>query len=196
MTKALFAALAIVCAAAAAQAEVYRWTDAHGVTHYTSDINQVPASQRDLARRSVPYGRGSLQRIGASEQSDASAPAAPVRSGAAASPSSTTAAKAAPASPGASGSEESFDGKSEAQWRDEAAKARDRLTRAEASAEHCKNDTYRASSRASRKKIEEGQSELAGCERIAAEAESARQALDAFEERAHAAGVPPGWIRE
>jgi hypothetical protein len=185
MTKAVLLVLALTGAAAAARADVYRWTDAHGVTHYTSDINHVPASQRELARRTVPSGRGSVLRIGSGHPS-AGAPAEP-----AASP-SATAASAPPASAG----EESVDGKTEAQWRNEASLARSRLERAEASAEHCKGDTFRASARSGHAQYEEEKTEADGCERIRAEAEGARQALEQLEERAHVDGVPPGWLRE
>jgi clan AA aspartic protease (TIGR02281 family) len=34
-----------------ASAEIYRWTDAEGQVHFTSDLGQVPAAQRPAARR-------------------------------------------------------------------------------------------------------------------------------------------------
>lgn len=164
--------------AASAHAELYRWTDARGITHYTSDINQVPASQRELARKTVPSGKGSLQRIGA--------PAA--RSGAAQEP-------AAPASPRRA-TDDLVDGKDEAQWREEATRLRARVALHAGPAERCQGDRLRLHARSSRAQIEEETAEAKGCERTARELALAQRMLSDFEERAHRLGVPPGWIRE
>ena len=55
------AALALAVAGAA-RGEVYRWTDAEGRLHFTGSLDQVPAAQREAARRGAEArsaGRGS-----------------------------------------------------------------------------------------------------------------------------------------
>jgi clan AA aspartic protease (TIGR02281 family) len=49
------AALALVAAGLSgpARADIYRWTDAEGRTHYTQDLSQVPAAERAEAERSA-----------------------------------------------------------------------------------------------------------------------------------------------
>lgn len=41
--------LVTVLVAVGAQADIYRWTDARGVVHFTQDLSQVPAGQRQAA---------------------------------------------------------------------------------------------------------------------------------------------------
>jgi len=60
-----------------AVAEIYRWTDAEGRLHFTQDLNQVPADQREQARTHADEDRpGALQLY---EAPDRSAPARTVR---------------------------------------------------------------------------------------------------------------------
>jgi clan AA aspartic protease (TIGR02281 family) len=44
-------ALLVLATAGSAPAEVYRWTDAAGRMHFTDSLDQVPAAQREAARR-------------------------------------------------------------------------------------------------------------------------------------------------
>jgi hypothetical protein len=163
--------------AAAASAEIYRWTDAAGVTHYTTDINQVPPAQR--AGASAPRGAGSLQRVEAKPR-----------------PQAVPAALAAPAAASRAPSEDAIEGKSESEWRSEAERLRKRVAFYEPIAERCQGDTLRISARSDGDQIREEREEAEACERSRAELESATRQLADFEERAHRAGVPPGWIRE
>ncbi len=58
---ALAASLAVPAAPAApAGAEIYRWRDAQGNEHFTTDLNQVPPDQRDAAARGRPSRGGSI----------------------------------------------------------------------------------------------------------------------------------------
>ena len=45
----MLVALAAVLAAAPAAAQLYRWTDADGIVHYTADINAIPPAYREAA---------------------------------------------------------------------------------------------------------------------------------------------------
>lgn len=170
-------ALVAAAIALSASAEIYRWTDANGVVHYSSDIQQVPAGQRDLARASVRTGKGSLQRI---ESSAASRP--------------SVAAAAAP--PAALASEDVVEGKTEAQWRDEATRLRARIALYAPAAERCEGDRFAWSRDDGGDEYREEQAEAEACRQTALEFELAKKQVVDFEERAHRAGVPPGWIRE
>lgn len=163
--------LLAVLVAAPAAGELYRWTDARGNTHYTSDIHQVPADQRELARRTVP--KGSLQRVGAP----------------------TSPAPAAPASP-RTDAEDLVGGKSELAWRDEAIRLRARVAQAAAPAERCKGVRERQDAGPGGGAIPEETAEASRCDRAVRDLALAQQKLDDFEESAQRLGVPPGWIRE
>jgi hypothetical protein len=171
--------LGFALAASAARAELYRWTDANGVTHFTSDLNQVPAGQRDLARAAVSSGKGSLQRVASS------APRAQSASG-----------SAAPASPAAPAAEDRVGGKTDVQWRDEATRLRSRIALFEAPAARCGKDRFAWSRGDGGRKYREEQAEAEACQRTELELSLARKALEDFKERARRTGVPPGWIRE
>jgi hypothetical protein len=167
--------------ALAASADVYRWTDAKGIDHYTSDLRQVPAAQRDLARATVLGRKGSLQRIGAATPNAQRTP----------SPASSGAAHAS-APPAAPARDDEVGGKAEAQWRDEAARLRERVALNAPGADHCAEDRLAPSPAAGGPE----QTEAERCRNRAAEYEAAQEAVSKFEERSHEAGVPPGWIRE
>ena len=174
--RSLAALACLLALAAVASAEIYRWTDANGVTHYTTDINQVPAAQRAAA--SAPRGGGSLQRVESKPRPPAPAATASV-----------------PASPAAADAER-IAGKDEGAWRTEAEQLRRRVALYEPIVDRCKGDSLRISAHSSREQIREESEEAAACDRSRSELELAARTLADFEERAHRAGVPPGWIRE
>ncbi len=171
--------LGLALAASAARAELYRWTDANGVTHFTSDLSQVPAGQRDLARAAAASGKGSLQRV------SSSAPRA-----------NSTTGSAAPASPATHAAEDRVGGKTDVQWRDEATRLRSRIALFEAPAARCEKDRFAWSRGDGGRKYREEQAEAEACQRTELELSLARKALEDFEELARRTGVPPGWIRE
>jgi clan AA aspartic protease (TIGR02281 family) len=68
-----FALLALALAGAA-HGEVYRWTDAEGRLHFTGSLDQVPAEQREAARRgaeTAPAGADRVHRYSGSTSSQA-----------------------------------------------------------------------------------------------------------------------------
>lgn len=170
-------ALVAAAIALSASAEIYRWTDANGVVHYSSDFQQVPAGQRDLARAAVRTGKGSLQRI---ESSAASRP--------------RVAHSAAP--PAALASGEVVEGMTEVQWRDEATRLRTRIALYAPAAERCEGDRFRGSPGDGGDESREEQAEAEACRQTLREFELAKKQVADFEERAQRASVPPGWIRE
>jgi len=174
------AALAAACLVAApAAAEVYRWTDAQGKVHYTSDLNRVPESQREAAKASAGEQQGgAVMRI---ESRPPPTPAAP-----AATP------PAEPPRP----AEEMRGGRSESWWRAEAATHRESIARLEQQTEACTAAGFRWSAGAGGRAYREETAEADACGRIQSELQMNRKWLDAFEESAHRAAVPPGWLRD
>jgi hypothetical protein len=168
--------------ASSALAEIYKWVDREGKTHYTSDLNQVPASQRDLARASGGTGKGSVQRI---STPSASAPA----------PKTPLSRPAAPTSP-ASPAEDAVGGRTEAEWRADARGLREQIAGLEERAAECKKDGFRWSPDAGSRAYEEEAAEANACQRVQSDLDLQRRQLEQLEERAQRAGVPPGWIRE
>jgi hypothetical protein len=73
-SHAIAAALAVACCAILshpAASEVYRWTDAQGNLHFTSDLNRVPTQYRNQAATSKPNPSGiSVLRDGATLNHD------------------------------------------------------------------------------------------------------------------------------
>jgi Domain of unknown function (DUF4124) len=166
----------------AASGEVYRWTDAEGKVHFTSDLSQVPARQRDAAEAGARAGkRGSVQRFESSTPAAAAAPAAP----AGAVPAATPAAQ-----------EERYGGRNEAEWRALAKKYRDAIERLEPRAEACEGDEFRWKPGAGRRAYREEVAEADACSRMKSELDMNRTWLRNLEESAHRAGAPPGWMRE
>ncbi len=177
-------ALVSAVLALSASAEIYRWTDAHGVVHYTSDIQQVPAGQRDLARAAVRTGKGSLQRI---ETPPGSAPRS-----ADAAPSGRLGA----APPAALAGDEAIAGKTEKEWREEMTRLRSRVALYRPAAERCEDERFQWSPGDGGRRYREEQAEAEACDETRRNFELAVQLALDFEESAHRAGVPPGWVRE
>jgi hypothetical protein len=174
---------AVWLVAAPAAAEVYRWTDPQGNVHYTSDLTRVPPDQREAAQASggEPKG-GAVMRI---ESRPPAKPAAP-----AVTPGS--AAAAAPPPP----AEESYGGRTESWWRAEAAKHREAIARLEEQTEQCTAGEFRWSAGAGGRAYREESAEADACGRIQSELQMNQRWLEAFEDKAHRAGVPPGWLRD
>ncbi len=176
----------LVVLAAPMLGEVFKWTDKNGAVHYTSDINQVPPGQRDLARAAANSGKGSLQRIRSSAPNLRSARSAP---------SSGAIRTASPASP-APAAEERVEGKSEAQWREQAQRHRARIAVLEPIAEGCEDERFDWSAGDGGRKYRAEQAEAEACDGTRRDLALERSQLENLEERAHRAGVPPGWMRE
>jgi hypothetical protein len=175
-------ALGAVLLAAPAAAEVYRWTDATGGVHYSSDLDDVPESQREAAQRNAGgTGRGAVMRLPARPASPAPRPtpaAAPTGAGGAPSPTPPP---------------ERIGGRSEEEWRAQAEVYRGEIARLEREAEACSEGEFRWSAGAG------GRGEAASddaCGRVKRELDTNRGWLDALEDDAHRAGVPPGWLRD
>ena len=178
------AAFGVVCGLASpVAAEVYRWTDAQGNVHYTSDLSRVPASQQDAAKASAgePKG-GAVMRI---ESRPPAKPTGPAAAPGGASP-------AAPSQP----AEEVLGGRSESWWRSEAAKFREAIERLEVQTEQCTAGEFRWSAGAGGRAYDEESAEADACGRIQSELQMNRRWQETLEENAHRAGVPPGWLRD
>jgi hypothetical protein len=185
-TRGLLLGLSLALVAPAASAEFYKWTDANGILHFTANLDEVPPSQRPGAAAATG-GTGSFQRIESGARSAPSARSRAVPSDTAATPDG--AAKVAP-------SEERYGGRSEAQWRAEFRKYRDAIQSLEPVAERCKGDRFRWTEGAGKRKWQEETDEAQACSRVNNELDINRRALESLEEKAHRAGVPPGWVRD
>lgn len=175
--------LVVICVlalAAPASSEIYRWEDQNGVEHFTTNLTEVPPSQRDLAKARAAVKSGSLQRV---ETTVRRTPT----------PNRTAGSASAPAR---GAGEDAIAGRTEQQWRDEATRLRARVALYAPHAERCQGDSLRISAGSSREHIREEAAEAEACERSRFEHSLAEKALADFEERAHRTGVPPGWIRE
>jgi len=77
MTRALFLIAALAAASAAGAQTIYRWTDAQGKIHYTSD--PPPGASRDVVRPRVnSYAAPASAGVPAAAPPPAAAPAGPV----------------------------------------------------------------------------------------------------------------------
>jgi hypothetical protein len=184
----VFRLIALACLLAPpAAAEVYRWTDAQGGVHYSSDLDDVPESQREAARANAGgTGRGAVMRI---PGRPATPPAAP-----AAQPPATPVGQPEPPAP-EGGAAEVIGGRNEAGWRGAAQQYRDAIERLEQQAGECTAGTFRHSAGAGGR-AEREETAADACGRIQRELQANRRWLESLEEDAHRAGVPPGWLRE
>jgi hypothetical protein len=177
----LVALASALLAALPAGAEVYRWTDAQGEVHYSSDLNDVPVAQREAAKAGAgATGRGAVMRIEAKPRPQpAAAPTAP------------PAAAPVPQRP----AEETYGGRNESSWRAEAAQYRKAIEQLEQQAAACTAGEFPWSAGA-RGRTAADESADDACGRIQNELEMNRRWQERFEETAHGAGVPPGWLRD
>ncbi len=182
-------ALALVVASPAV-AEIYKWTDANGVVHFTSNASEVPADQREGARKAGSAGKGSFQQMETVPRP---------REGAASSKPATQPShfggSAARRDSADTPKEPRFGGRTEAQWRAQAAKYRNAIARLEANVEKCSGDQFRWSRGAGRRAYKEEQREAQACQTQKNELDMNRRWLSKLEENARRAGAPPGWLR-
>jgi hypothetical protein len=175
----LVAVLTCLAAGPAAAGEVYRWTDAAGKVHYTADLERVPEAQREAARKSVDRAKGgAVMRV---ESRPPAAPAAPPP------PPEPASAPAPPPGP-------THGGRDEATWRAEATQLRAEVEALEAEAEACSAGEFRWSAGAGGRSEDAASADA--CGRVRGELETRRRWLETFEDDAHRAGVPPGWLRD
>jgi hypothetical protein len=173
----LLAVLAALALGASAAGEVYRWTDADGKVHYTSDLERVPEAQRDAARKSVGRAKGgAVMRVETRPPAPPAEPAPP------------------PEAPSAPPPGPSYGGRDEATWRAEGSRLRAAVAALEAEAEACSAGEFRWSAGGGGRSEDEASADA--CGRVRSELDMHRRWLDAFEDDAHRAGVPPGWLRD
>jgi hypothetical protein len=179
----------IALAAPPALAELYRWKDATGKEHFTSDPSQVPAQHRQPAAAAGQSTGGSLSVI----ESRPTPPPAPAPSiGGAPKPP----AAAAPAA-------EKIGGDSEAGWRARVSKIRDEIAALEARNDECKRNPPGMPGRfdsvkgyvVNQRQLERAEAKADGCQDASSQLGYKRTELERLEERARVAGVPPGWLR-
>lgn len=154
------------------QGEIWVWTTPDGAVHYTDDRERVPDAYREAARVAHEEGGGSYQRM----------PAAPAgRTPAAAEPAPT----------------EAFDPEAaaEAVWRDQARAIDGRIAALAPQVEACKTDHVNRSPGDGSRKRREEREEAERCARARQDFADAQAERDALDERAHRAGIPPGWVR-
>jgi glycine/D-amino acid oxidase-like deaminating enzyme len=167
--------LAIAFVAVAAHSggtEIYEWTEADGVIHYSDDLTQVPDQYRDGVRvteREEP--RATDQAV---------APAAPAQS--------------APTSAGPSEAELQL--AAQANWREQAARLDARIAELAPEAKRCESDHINLSPGDGSRKRRKELAEAKACDEAEQALADARAEREALSERAREADVPPGWVRE
>jgi hypothetical protein len=164
--------LAASALAESEQGQIWVWTTPDGAIHYTDDRERVPDAYRDAARVAHEEGGGSYQRM----------PAAPA--GRAPAATQSTAAEAIDPEAAA-----------EAAWRDQARAIDGRIAALAPQVEACKTDHVNRSPGDGSRKRREEREEAERCARARQDLADARAERDALDERAHRAGIPPGWVR-
>lgn len=163
--------LAALGVAAPSSAEIYRWRDASGVEHFTTELHEVPPDQRPAARKRAEEGGAAVNFHSGTKQQPAPA-RAPRKS------------QAAPAKKAATPDW------SCATLQREARRQRRLITRQEkrVAAQRKQAENIEASDTSRRKHEIRMEKEAGGLARLNA-------ALDAFEEKQRRIGVPPGCLR-
>lgn len=188
----LLAAAMLVGAPGPARAGIYRWVDAGGGVHFTSDLDEVPAAQRDAAREAAE------RRPTVNRADPRPAPAAPR---AAPPPCPPGAACAGSRAPGPAAAEaERPGGRDEAGWRAEhtrllgdVARLERQIELLEAKGAENAPDPWRQGM--SHRDWSRYQDRHDAWQKAQGDLAAARVALERFEERARRSGVPPGWLR-
>ena len=180
LTKALV--LAALGLPVAAEAEIYRWVDRNGKEHFTTDIRQVPASQREAVRAKA----GSRPTINRSATPAAQAPRAE-----SAAPRYSARRNAADATP-----EDQRQGRPESWWRGKADTMRTDIETLEALVERLEAEgadhapASRRRSGASRSRHEQYQARYQAWTKATRDLDYKRRAWENFQERARRADVP------
>jgi hypothetical protein len=188
MPRPLLALLASAClllGGAAALAEIYRYTDAQGGEHFTTDLEQVPPSQRDAAKAAAE-GRPTLIRRGVPRPAPRFHPRPPASRQWSNTP--------------RSGAEEYRNGRPRSWWREkygeiesEIAVLEDEVARLEEmGADHLPPSARRS---ASRHRYSNYRKRHYAWKNAILRLQKARDRLERFEERARRSDVPPGWLR-
>ena len=180
-----FLFLAALGLPAGAGAEIYRWLDAQGHEHFTTDLEQIPRSQR-AAAEAAASSRPSVNRADA-------APTPPARRAA---PKRRPYSRSAPAD-----ASELIAGWGEEEWREKAGALateieilEKRLAQLEEQgADHMPLSARRRS--ISHRRYSEYRARYRVWEKTGKDLERAEARLERFEERARRSGVPPGWLR-
>ncbi len=172
---------------APAAAEVYRWRDADGREHFTTELHRVPARYRDQAEQEASRPRGTVNR--------SQAPAAPAPE------------PAAVPEPGGAGAADPVEGeriagRSEAEWRQRAAGSADRIRELETVVLACGESPLPGAEfdsngqrRIKRQHAERQRAAADRCSEARFQLDAARRADAKMRENARTRGVPPGWLR-
>ncbi len=189
LTKALV--LAALGLPVVADAEIYRWVDRNGKEHFTTDLRQVPASQRDLVKAKAG-GRPTINRTATPAKPAAQAPRYEARGSG---PTSRTSSSHAVG-------EEQRQGRPESWWRGQADTMRTDISTLEALVERFEAEgadhapSARRYSGASRARHDQYQARYQAWNKATQDLKYKRRAWENFQERARRADVPPGWLRE
>lgn len=187
-----------------AEAEIFRWKDASGREHFTTDISRVPPEYRAKARQGAREGLG---RVNVIDGSGGSGPAAHGSKPAASErrhfgvPANGAPQQPAPRRAFAPPAEaEKVGGHDEAWWRDRASSYRREIERLESAVDACEDvkapSGYAASGRRLKRQHRERQMAAVNlCSRNRSNLDAKRLQYANFSERARKQGVPPGWLR-
>ena len=181
-----FVFLAALGLPAGAAAEIYRWVDAQGHEHFTTDLGQIPAAKR-AAAQDAASSRPTVNR----------ADAAPARTPRPATPRPRPYSQSAPADVGG----ERIAGWNEEKWRERAGALateveiiEKRLAQLEEmGADHKPLSASRRGT--ARRRYSEYRARYSEWEKTGRDLQRAEARLERFEERARRSGVPPGWLR-
>ena len=182
---ALLASALLLLGGAAALAEIYRYTDAQGREHFTTDLQQVPTRQREAAKAAAA-GRPTLIRRGAPGPAPKFHPRPPASR------------QWAPA-PG-SGAEVQRAGHPESWWREQHGELESEIAALAAEVDRLEEmgaDSVPPSARrrASRRRYSNYRKRHYAWKAATRKLQKARDRLERFEERARRSDVPPGWLR-
>jgi len=183
--QALLASALLLLGGAAAYAEIYRYTDAQGQERFTTDLQQVPASQREAAKAAAA-GRPELIRGETPVPVPRTRPQPP-------------ASRPWTSAPGAQ-AEEQRAGHPESWWREQYGELESEISVLEAEVarlEEMGADSLPPSARrrASRRRYSNYRKRHYAWNAAVRNLEKTRDRLERFEERARRSEVPPGWLR-
>ena len=185
-----------IVAADVAAADIYRWTDAGGQPHFTTDLSSVPPAYRAAAQATA----GAKPKSGVVNLM-------PTRPARRAEPGAPPAASAPTHRDGSgrfarsAGERDLVGGHDEAWWRSQATRFRDEIGVLEQEVEACKDVkapsryNHRTGRRMKRQHYERGKAAARRCAQNKSTLGVKRLQLDNFAERARRQGVPPGWMR-